>query len=637
MPGIKKGKNNLSWFYFGFIALNTFFGIGILKMFLSLLVNFYRERPNVSLIDMGIYALITFMLVFLTGFLFRLFNYKTLAWILIGGVSAARFLLQFTAWAPLSLAISALGTLLWITSFIFFISVIQQGKIDLFVDVMPGLIAGISFYSAMHALFGTWDMIWRSEPAVSLIILFLTSLQLWIIFNISKKFGEIKAVDGRNNVFYTLIVIAPWFLLQMLKFQNVASHTATAGFNLTISLVIILASNTAAFCIIFLFRFKKTRLLLTLAASILALLSFWPGAAGYLYTLQIIFGQIGFVWILLVTLNKAAGSYVDKVPWKNTFAIGISGIIFFIFAFAYYGSYEISLPFENWIVPIFLAAAISICGLFSISSANVNYKNFKPVYAIMSLLIIPVLIAMPARYTCRPVEEKSSIRVVNYNIHQGFNIDGYLDLESIARLIESSGADVVSLQEVSRGWVINSSADTLSFLSERLGMEYIFMPASDSIWGNAVLSKYPIKLIRSDYLPRFGAPLRRSFLLVGVELTKIEDINILCTHLHHTEDEGCIRESQVSRILAGWGGLERTLIMGDFNAETGDPEIEKMYQAGLVDSQKAIGEGEGLTWVHYEPYRRIDYIWATPDLEIFNLEVPCSTASDHLPTAISVK
>jgi len=77
--------------------------------------------------------------------------------------------------------------------------------------------------------------------------------------------------------------------------------------------------------------------------------------------------------------------------------------------------------------------------------------------------------------------------------------------------------------------------------------------------------------------------------------------------------------------------------MGDFNAETGDPEIEKMYQAGLVDSQKAIGEGEGLTWVHYEPYRRIDYIWATPDLEIFNLEVPYSTASDHLPIAISVK
>ena len=63
-------KNNLNWSYFFAIAINTFFGWQILKAFLSLLVNFYRERPNIVLTDVAIFAVISFSLVFATGFLF---------------------------------------------------------------------------------------------------------------------------------------------------------------------------------------------------------------------------------------------------------------------------------------------------------------------------------------------------------------------------------------------------------------------------------------------------------------------------------------------------------------------------------------------------------------------------------------
>ena len=62
---------NSKWFYFLVVAINTFFGLQILKVFLSLLVNFLRERPNISLTDVGIYAAVTFILVlqqvFFTG------------------------------------------------------------------------------------------------------------------------------------------------------------------------------------------------------------------------------------------------------------------------------------------------------------------------------------------------------------------------------------------------------------------------------------------------------------------------------------------------------------------------------------------------------------------------------------------
>lgn len=37
---------------------------------------------------------------------------------------------------------------------------------------------------------------------------------------------------------------------------------------------------------------------------------------------------------------------------------------------------------------------------------------------------------------------------VTYNIHHGFNVNGRLDLENVARMIEASGAEIVALQQV---------------------------------------------------------------------------------------------------------------------------------------------------------------------------------------------
>ncbi len=155
-------KNNAGYFFFFAIVLNTFFGLQILKTFLSLLVNFYRERPNIDLYDVLIYALITFTLVFFTGFLFKIRS-SHLIWILLGGISITRLIIQINPWPPLSLAISALGTILWLASFTFFISFVQQKRISLFNIFIPGLVLGIGLDTAIHGLLGTWDMVWRSN------------------------------------------------------------------------------------------------------------------------------------------------------------------------------------------------------------------------------------------------------------------------------------------------------------------------------------------------------------------------------------------------------------------------------------------------------------------------------------------
>ena len=665
-------KNNSSLLYFALITINTFFGLQILSTFISLLNNFLRERPNMSLTDVGIYALVTFIMVFFAGFLFKIFTKRVLLLVLFVAIGIIRIIIQVNSWAPLSLAACAVGTVLWITSFIFFISLIGQNKIGLFPAFFPALFTGFAVATGVNGIFGTWDIVWRDNAFISFFILILIIVQVWLAVKIHFNLDKNKVyTDGNRSVFYTLIAVMPFIFLQFFRFQNIAALSATAGFSTVISMAIIIASNIIALSLIYLFAIKFAsrglwpRFSLTIAGIFLLLLSFWPEVPGTIYIFQVVIGNLVIWWLLYVLLRwavsaKVSGEITKTIPWKNTCALGVSGILFFIFAFIYYGSYDMKLPLDSWMIPVITSMFIGVCALIAavaeiavlsktkadkIPANNVsNGMSLKllPVYLLLATLIFPLIFALPPKNNPQINIERDSIRVMDYNIHQGFNISGYLDLEGIARVIESSGADVIALEEVSRGWVVNGSADTYEWLADRLNMRYkLFMPASDQVWGNAILSKYPLRLLGSGFLPRLEAPLRRSFLLAEVNLESLgsinENINILCTHVHHIKGEGFIREQQVQFLLDEWNGLARTAIMGDFNARSYEPEIKMMYDAGLIDSQAYLGKDQQLTWIHYEPHERIDYIWVTPDLEISNLAVPYSTASDHLPVVVDIK
>ncbi len=55
-----------------------------------------------------------------------------------------------------------------------------------------------------------------------------------------------------------------------------------------------------------------------------------------------------------------------------------------------------------------------------------------------------------------------------------------------------------------------------------------------------------------------------------------------------------------------------------------------LRQAGLVDAAAAIEGTPALTFSSTDLYQRIDYIWVSPDLKVTDVQVPMSTASDHL-------
>ena len=251
-----------------------------------------------------------------------------------------------------------------------------------------------------------------------------------------------------------------------------------------------------------------------------------------------------------------------------------------------------------------------------------------PAFAVVLLLIVSVGWATTVRDEPQTrTGDAATINVITYNIQSGFSRNNEWDLEATAQVIEDANADVVVLQEVSRGWLVTSGNDQLAWLSLRLDMPYVWGPAStDDLWGNAVLSRFPVV---SESLTRYAATqnLKRSALIVSLEIDEGFELTVVATHLDNPAEADGPRSAQLEQ-LVGILALDRpTIVAGDFNMTPDDPLIERLIGTGLVDAAAEAGTLDGTS----EDGRRIDYIFVSPDIGVRSVEVIDSDASDHRP------
>ncbi|MCK4961463.1 MAG: endonuclease/exonuclease/phosphatase family protein, partial [Anaerolineales bacterium] len=226
--------------------------------------------------------------------------------------------------------------------------------------------------------------------------------------------------------------------------------------------------------------------------------------------------------------------------------------------------------------------------------------------------------------------------VMTYNIHSAFASDGRQDPEAIAQVIEASGADIIALQEISRGWLINGSTDLTAWFARRLGMQILYKGTTGPMWGNAILTRFPVLEHGSGPLPLAGSLIARGYLWAKIDVGDQEPLLVIATHLHHLETENQVRLEQVPVVLAFWNEAPYSLVMGDLNAEPGYPEMDLIARAGMVDSWAEVGSGKGYSNPAIDPLKRIDWIWHTPDMAASEAEIIQSTASDHLPLVVTL-
>ncbi|MEZ6151236.1 MAG: sulfatase-like hydrolase/transferase [Pirellulaceae bacterium] len=229
------------------------------------------------------------------------------------------------------------------------------------------------------------------------------------------------------------------------------------------------------------------------------------------------------------------------------------------------------------------------------------------------------------------------VTVLSYNIHHAEGVDGRLDLDRIAEVIRKSQADLVSLQEVDQRVARSERVDQPQELAKQLGMHVVFGANIDlqgGKYGNAVLSRYPIKSSKNHVLPNVGGGEQRGLLEVNVELPQGIELKFLATHLDHRHDPAQ-RLASAKFINELVDASEQPLcLVGDLNAVPDSSTIESLRQQWTLPTgqdQPTIPVGK--------PQRKIDYILhgqASTNVEFNIREVESrvldeALASDHRP------
>ena len=278
------------------------------------------------------------------------------------------------------------------------------------------------------------------------------------------------------------------------------------------------------------------------------------------------------------------------------------------------------------------------------------------------------------------------MKLVTYNTQYGVGRDGKFDLERIAKEVE--GADIISLQEVTRNFARNGGADMIEGLAALLpGYFHAFGPAMDLDFGatdsegrplnkrfqfgNMVLSRFPIVASRNLLLPRtlrFSRGNLQRSALEALVIAPSGPIRIYSVHLDHVSVTE--RSLQISHLkerafaYAGEGGAisgsaeygfpepprpEGFVLMGDFNMDRFSPEYALMVgeqddasRETRTDPIDVYALGDGLpdgavSWVDDakpETNRLIDFAFVEKSLarRIGKVRIDREAkGSDHLP------
>lgn len=262
---------------------------------------------------------------------------------------------------------------------------------------------------------------------------------------------------------------------------------------------------------------------------------------------------------------------------------------------------------------------------------------FRTVSAAM--LMFAALLTASTTSAAEPQAPDRPIRAMSFNIHHGVGVDGRLDLQRVADLIDAEDADVVGLQEVDRHWSARSDfVDQASWLARELNMHVAYGANLDRDplnpgeprrqYGTAILSKRPILDWDNTYLPRYDGHEQRGLLRARIVVRGVP-VQVYNTHLQHNDAAERLEQVKAITNLIGTPD-ESVVLVGDLNATPDAPEIDALVD-GLVDAWEAAGVGDGDTYPVEDPDRRIDYVMSSDDVVARTAAVVTTQASDHLP------
>jgi len=237
---------------------------------------------------------------------------------------------------------------------------------------------------------------------------------------------------------------------------------------------------------------------------------------------------------------------------------------------------------------------------------------------VVSALVLAVLVAVLREPQPQIPAEQTNLRVVTYNLQQGYDAAGQRAYQQQLAEIQSLHPDVVGLQETDVARFSGGNADLVRFIAEGLDMHVYYGPKTvTGTFGIALLSRYPLEDPQTFFMYSVGeqtAAIRAGITVNGKPLT------ILVTHLGNG---GPILQQQ--QVLQELNGQKNIIAMGDFNFR---PDTEQYALTAQQLDNAWVLSGSPLT-EGIDPTRLIDHVFVSPGTIVRSAAYLNSPVSDH--------
>jgi len=237
---------------------------------------------------------------------------------------------------------------------------------------------------------------------------------------------------------------------------------------------------------------------------------------------------------------------------------------------------------------------------------------------VVTALVLSVLSAVFNHPSPEPLSESKSLRVLTYNIQQGYDTAGRRAYQQQLEVIHELQPDLLGLQESDVARFSGGNGDIVRTLAEGLDMYAYYGPKTVSgTFGIALLSRYPLENPQTFYMYSIGeqtAAISAEVVVGGVRY------NVLVTHLGNG---GPIIQQQ--QVLGELAGRQNVIAMGDFNFR---PSTEQYALTTQTLESAWVLAGSPVT-TGLDPERLIDHVFVSPGVKVTSAEYIVSPVSDH--------
>lgn len=233
-----------------------------------------------------------------------------------------------------------------------------------------------------------------------------------------------------------------------------------------------------------------------------------------------------------------------------------------------------------------------------------------------------------------------TLRLLTFNIHGGFSINGKRDLSRIHRLLEALDVDIAVLQEMDTRPSCGGTATDVNELAGAARPYHMMGPTKKEglgWYGNLIVSRYPIRRALVHSLEKRWERIEpRNAVDVTLE-TPLGMMRVLGTHLSLPAWERKVEVPKLIKLVKQVELEEKhpVFLMGDINEWRRSSRLLRYLDDSMVPVKA------GATFPVVAPFLHLDRVWHdTPHVKararvIRDLGV--RQMSDHLPVLVEVE